>query len=724
MADNAEKALAATPTGRPDNMVMAIQGGMLKTLGINLYTSIGKVLVEFIANAYDSDATKIEITLPVDKIAPERKKLRMQLKKRLDEAAAKSAQEANFEKYNVLIQTLPDDITVVMKDDGHGMSWQEVKERFLPVNKQRRADAKGWETKLTSESGKRYVMGRKGVGKLAGFGAADRVEVHTKRAGESYATKILMDDRKLSEADEIGKLPIPATYEDGLPVDQHWTTVTLSVLKADALKEGIDTIKDAIQRSFFMIRPEDFSIYLNGEILAPASPKYEFVYPDGLAEGEFASDKATVEGFGDIPFTYRVGFRERKDNLKASQRGARIYCNNRLAAGPTLFGLGTGMHSFHSVDYLECVVQADDLDRGSVDLINTSRTQLKEGNEFSEGLANRITELMRAAIIAHGKFRDKKAKEDIEKDPHAKTLQKIVNVLPRKTRKAAEKLLTSIAAEYGVGTETFNELAPIIISSVNATEVLVKLIELGGKPETLDRVARELRELGEIEKIDALKLYRGRRSGIQALLALEAEGEENWGKKQLESKLHLLLKECTWLIRPEFSTFLTSDVQLNTVVSKLANHLKVDDFSQITDNDKMDETRPDLVFLMSDPVMQGPFIINVVELKSPSLPLTIDHHRQLEGYIFKIQEWCENELHHDVSVHGFLIGAMPSTNATAQGQKMLLKVFRDSKPSDPIRVIGLTTLIKDAMTVHLEAIKTLEQELDEDGDDVPVEAAK
>jgi hypothetical protein len=97
------------------------------------------------------------------------------------------------------------------------MSWRDVKERFLPVNKLRRADAKGQETKLKSESGNRFVMGRKGVGKLAGFGAAERVQIDTKRAGSAYRTTILMDDRTLSDAGEIGKIPIPATYIDGLP---------------------------------------------------------------------------------------------------------------------------------------------------------------------------------------------------------------------------------------------------------------------------------------------------------------------------------------------------------------------------------------------------------------------------------------------------------------------------------------------------------------------------
>ncbi|MBN8987458.1 MAG: ATP-binding protein [Rhizobiales bacterium] len=700
---------------RPAEMEMAIQGGMLKTLGINLYTSLGKVLVEFIANAYDSDATKIEIQLPVDQIALERKKLRTELKARLAQPSnVKLLFSEAASKFDLLKQTLPESVQVVLKDDGHGMSWADVRERFLPVNKLRRADVQGRETIMLSESGKRHVMGRKGVGKLAGFGAAERVDVWTKRKNETYATQISMDDRKLRESGDISKIPIPARYDDNLDPGLHGTTITLSVLKSDALKEGFDTIKEAVIRSFYMIRPEDFSIYINGQLIVAPAPEYEFIYPSSLKVGEFADETAAIEELGDIAFSYFIGFRKRQEHLKASQRGARIYCNNRLAAGPTLLGLGTGMHSFHSTDYIECVVQADELDRGPVDLINTSRTQLKEGNEFSEGLGNKVTELMKSAIAAHAKFREGKAQQDIENDPNAKVLQRIVSVLPRKTRAAAQKLLTSIAAEHGVGTPTFDELAPIIINSVNATDVLIKLIELGGRPETLERVARELRELGDIEKVDALKLYRGRRSGIQALLALEQKGEENWGRKQIEKELHDLLKQCTWLIRPEFSTFLTSDQQLNSVVSKIARHVGVDKFAPVSDDVKNDETRPDLVFLMSDPSMEGPFIVNVIELKSPSLPLNQNHWTQLEEYLFKIRQWCRTELQHDVTVHGYLIGAMPDRTTKNTQQLMLLEKFKTSTPSEPIRIIGLTQLINDAMKVHMEAIKTLEQELQED----------
>ena len=756
---------------RPKTMGMTVQSGMLRTLGINLYTSLGKVLVEFVANAYDGDADRVSITVPDDRIKAERARLREEAKRAQNGAApvppdahltdpsdaeievppggedpshAPTAEAANPEedrpatsapkhtRFDVLMQTLPDDIQVVVEDDGHGMGWKDVKEKFLPLNRQRRKDDDGRETRLTTEKG-RHVMGRKGVGKLAGFGAALSVEIWSTRKDEDFATSLVLTDELLNSVTNISDIEIPVDYVPA-PVEKHGTRITLSRLKSDALRESLDVVKRTIARSFHAIRPADFAIEVNGTPLEATASEYEFVQPDHLtpdtvAAGGMADDVIDVPDIGPIPIRYYVGFLPRAKHLKSAERGARVYCNNRLAAGPSLFDLGTGMHSFHSADYMECVVEADELDRDSIDLINTARTQLKEGNEIVDALRAKVTQIMTSAIGAHGRFRDRQAKKELETDPKAQIIMKTVATLPSKSRKAATRLMTTLAAQWGVGTEEFEDIAPTVVHSINATDVLIRLVSQSTSPETIGTILSQLRELSDIEKRDTLKLYRGRRGAIEKLEKLDKEGRENWRKRASEKRLHELFKECPWLIRPEFSSYIASDQTLTTTVSKIARELEVDAFADeppppVEDDGEEDTRRPDLVFVMSDPMMDGPHTLKIVELKSPSLPLKLDHYRQLEDYITVVKRWCAANLSHQVRFHGYLIGAMPKTNSSNTAEFALLERFKATGPRDEIQIIGLTELIRDARTVHVEAIRSLEKDLanDEEEEDIQDEA--
>lgn len=688
---------------KPDTLTMPIQGGILEALGINMYNTLGKCMVEFISNAYDSDATRVDVRIPFEEIAQTRKEMRKKAKKEVT--------SGKRDPFKVLLAPLPGSVQVTIEDDGHGMTWEQVQERFLPLNRKRRANSNGDEVNNKSESRRRHVIGRKGLGKLAGFGAAEKVSVRTKRKNESYATTIDMDGKTLRNADNLQSVSIPVAYDENLEEGTHGTKVILSMLKADAVREQKDTLTNTIAEAFYGIHPKEFAIYVNEKLVEGPDPEFVVRYPEEGRDPEgFASHIFEVEEVGEVQIRYFVGFRA--ENLPAQKRGARIYCNNRLAAGPSLFNLPTGMHSFHSTDYMECVVKADELDRQSVDFINTSRTQLREDTEIVRKLLEEVSELMRKAIPAHSRYRKEKADQAIDEDPVGRTVKKIVDMLPKKTRSSAHRLLSTLAVEFGVESEPFQELAPVVTASMNATEVLIRLSELKTNPETITQIAEQLRELAEMERSDALKLYRARRNGIQALQVLWERSETEWRRHGIESELHQLVKQNPWLIRPELSTYLTSDQRMSTVVSKAASVLKVDDFAPPCDSNGEDERRPDLVFLMSDSSDTGPHAMHVVELKSPTVPLTIEHHRQLQDYLFALKQWIEEQVipSHTIAVQGFLIGTMPKPNASSAQQRQLREKFRSAGPSDEIRIISVTELVKNAFAVHAEAIKALEKE--------------
>ena len=104
-------------------LAMSFDLRVIEHLGIRMYSTLPPVLSELIANAYDADATKVEIEL---KDVGEKK--------------------------------------IIVKDNGTGMSFADLNKKFLVIGRNRREDGES----LTPKG--RKVIGKKGLGKLSFFG--------------------------------------------------------------------------------------------------------------------------------------------------------------------------------------------------------------------------------------------------------------------------------------------------------------------------------------------------------------------------------------------------------------------------------------------------------------------------------------------------------------------------------------------------------------------------
>lgn len=66
----------ATELGLDEPLKFIVAPHIVQDLGLNLYTDLPRILVEFVANAYDADAPKAEIFMDVDAIRQHRRILR------------------------------------------------------------------------------------------------------------------------------------------------------------------------------------------------------------------------------------------------------------------------------------------------------------------------------------------------------------------------------------------------------------------------------------------------------------------------------------------------------------------------------------------------------------------------------------------------------------------------------------------------------------------------
>ena len=183
-------------------LVMTISLNALEHLGINLYSNIPAVLSEVVANAWDADARKVQVT--IDKVAE----------------------------------------TITIEDDGTGMDRDGVIDRFLTVGFKRR-DELGDVTAFG-----RKPMGRKGIGKLSIFSIAQVAEIFTTLDGERTAFRM---DREVIRKAIAGKGK--DTYKpDELtqwPSDlQVGTRIVLSKISKSLSGMTVEGLKRRVARRF------------------------------------------------------------------------------------------------------------------------------------------------------------------------------------------------------------------------------------------------------------------------------------------------------------------------------------------------------------------------------------------------------------------------------------------------------------------------------------------
>lgn len=75
------------------------------------------------------------------------------------------------------------------------------------------------------------------------------------------------------------------------------------------------------------------------------------------------------------------------------------------------------------------------------------------------------------------------------------------------------------------------------------------------------------------------------------------------------------------------------------------------------------------------------------------------------------------------TVHGYLIGAMPDAQKPNDKQLLLMEKIKNAQSSTKWAVLGVRQLLERAMATHLDAIRSLEADLEEDPEtDTPVTA--
>ena len=360
-------------TERKYEMTMSLN--VLNHLGIGLYSNVPAVLSEAIANAWDADASRVDINIDV----PNEK--------------------------------------ITIQDDGHGMSVIDANQKYLTVGYERRVLGGA-----TSPKG-RLVMGRKGIGKLSLFSIANAVEVHSVKDGERHGFRMNINDIKAKAASGGNGLYNPQPIEPNDINLDRGTRIVLAGMKRRLNRTG-SALRRRLARRFSVIGgKQGFEVILDGKPITIEDRGYheklQYIWTFGDKGQEIASIAKNIEYRNQLPNTVKledanytidgwIGTARKPGDLKEQETGESIngiviMVRDKLAQENILDEFGD--ESLYS-EYVIGEIHANFLDQDDKDDIATSsRQRLIEEDPRYQSLKRA---LQRSLKIVQNEWRDQR----------------------------------------------------------------------------------------------------------------------------------------------------------------------------------------------------------------------------------------------------------------------------------------------------------------------------
>ncbi|MEV0287208.1 TIGR02391 family protein [Kribbella sp. NPDC050820] len=338
----------------------------IEHLGYKMYSHLPNALAELIANAYDADATKVQVILR-------------------DGESGRS---------------------VIVQDNGHGMSLGDLREKYLRIGRNRRVEGEG-----RSESRQRAVAGKKGLGKLALFGIGETILLTTKRRGASENLHVALSWSEIKNA--TGTEYHPQLTRSRAEPSRHGTKVELSHLRRRTPINARD-LAQSLGRLFGYV-DDDFQI----EVIDAAGTS-EPINRDSRLDGV----KKDVEWR--VPEDLPDDLREDLPNdrmrgrivaaakpVGAEHRGIALYAHGRLANEPEFYGVSESSYAF---SYLTGYLDVDYVDDGVSDVISTDRRSISWDGDLTAELNRYLQRLLQWASRERRSARRTANKERIRTD--------------------------------------------------------------------------------------------------------------------------------------------------------------------------------------------------------------------------------------------------------------------------------------------------------------------
>lgn len=381
-------------------LVLKFEPKTIEHLGVKMYSTLPPALAELISNAYDADASTVEVVFHESNGSP---------------------------------------VSIIVKDNGCGMSFSDIKNKFLAIGRDRRQT----DGDVPSPKYGRLPTGKKGLGKLALFGIAKTIEVTTIK--ENKLNKFILDWDTLYSSE--GEYNPEIEVADKSTDRGNGTYIQLKNLKR---KSGfnISNIADSLSRIFIV--DDDFKITL--EKTGGVQPEKESIENErrfSQIDREFIWTKVDLD-LGEYEHAAEVEFEfiTSKKPIPPSSglRGITIFSRGKLVNAPEFFSDSTSSHVFQ---YLTGWIKADFIDLLDEDVISTNRQALNwehdDMQEFRAWLQNLVSQ-----VGSDWRKKRKEKKEENFQEDTGIDKEHWLSTMSDDIKKPVEKIIRILSSDEGI----------------------------------------------------------------------------------------------------------------------------------------------------------------------------------------------------------------------------------------------------------------------------------
>ena len=326
--------------------IMTVSLSVFEHLGVGLYSNVPAVLSEIVANAWDADAENVRIDI--------------------------DSKHGRIEIY----------------DDGHGMSEQDINDKYLKIGYKKREQPDFGKTLRFG----RPPMGRKGIGKLSVFAIADVVEIHTVRDGQSNALRMRTADIRASARNDPNEIYNPTALPSNIVEKMHGTKIILSELRK-GVRTASTYLRRRLARRFSIVGKDEFLLKINGELVSAKDRGYyssiEYLWYFGAEDTcethRFTKAKCKYTEsnvFGDheeFQISGWIGTVEKQSQIQEDTNGITIFARGKLVHENLLKDMKQGgIWTKYVIGEIDAEFVDDD---NSDDIITSARQSLKENDD-------------------------------------------------------------------------------------------------------------------------------------------------------------------------------------------------------------------------------------------------------------------------------------------------------------------------------------------------------